>query len=233
MKRIVLVLGLAALLALGAFGVASAHAELDHCTPATGSKVATAPSQVVCVYSEEIDTKASTMSVWDANNNQVDKKDAHVDLNDPDHKTLIVSLDTSLVKDGAYTVKWHAVTPDDGGISDGSWQFIVGTAAVTPQPTTEIVNPATATPPGNTTSAAPTTAAAQPTATTAATVAPAATATTVTAATTAATPSAPSTAVPPAVPTTGGTTGANSVLVLLALAAVILLVGGVALKARG
>src|SRR5512135_1070808 len=103
-------------MALGAFGVASAHATLDRCTPALSSTVAAAPAQIVCVYSEEIDTKQSTMSVSDATRIQVDKKDAHVDLSDPDHKTLIVSLDSTLVKDGLYTVKWHAVTPDDNGI---------------------------------------------------------------------------------------------------------------------
>src|SRR5919202_6438188 len=125
--------------------IISAHAEIDHCTPAEGSTVATAPSQVVCVMTEEIDTKQSTMSVFDASNTQVDKKDAHVDLNDPDHKTLLVSLDTSAIKNGIYTVKWHTVTPDDNGVTDGSFQFIVGSAAVTPGPTTQIVAESTST----------------------------------------------------------------------------------------
>ena len=131
MKRIMLVFVLGAALSLGVFQVAFAHAKLDHCTPAVDATVAQAPAQVVCVMSEEIDTKLSTISVWDANGVQVDKKDAHVDLNDPDHKTLIVSLDPSGIKDGIYTVKYHTVTPDDGGVTDGTFQFIAGSVATT------------------------------------------------------------------------------------------------------
>jgi LPXTG-motif cell wall-anchored protein len=134
MKRIVLILVSVAALSLGAFQVALAHAEIDHCTPAVDSTVAQAPAQVVCVMSEEIDTKLSTMSVWDAAGVQVDKKDAHVDLNDPDHKTLLVSLDTSSITNGVLTVKYHTVTPDDNGITDGTFQFVVGSAAATPAP---------------------------------------------------------------------------------------------------
>jgi len=130
MKRIMLVFVLGAVLSLGVFQVAFAHAKLDHCTPAVDATVAQVPSQVVCMMSEEIDTKLSTISVWDANDVQVDKKDAHVDLNDPDHKTLIVSLDPSSIKDGVYTVKYHTVTPDDAGVTDGTFQFVAGSAAM-------------------------------------------------------------------------------------------------------
>jgi len=131
MKRIMLVFVLVVALSLSVFRVVFAHAELDHCAPAVDATVAQVPGQVVCVMSEEIDTKLSTLSVWDANGVQVDKKDAHVDLNDPDHKTLIVSLDPSGIKDGIYTVKYHTVTPDDGGVTDGTFQFVAGSAATT------------------------------------------------------------------------------------------------------
>ncbi len=134
MKRIVLILISVAALSLGVFQVAFAHAKIDHCTPAVDAAVAQAPAQVVCVMSEEIDTKLSTMSVWDAKGVQVDKKDAHVDLNDPDHKTLLVSLDTGSITNGALTVKYHTVTPDDNGVTDGTFQFIVGSVAATPAP---------------------------------------------------------------------------------------------------
>jgi LPXTG-motif cell wall-anchored protein len=134
MKRTVLILVSVAALSLGVFQAAFAHAEIDHCAPAVDSTVAQAPAQVVCVMSEEIDTKLSTMSVWDAAGVQVDKKDAHVDLNDPDHKTLLVSLDTGSITNGVLTVKYHTVTPDDNGITDGTFQFVVGSAAATATP---------------------------------------------------------------------------------------------------
>jgi LPXTG-motif cell wall-anchored protein len=136
MKRVVLVTILALALSLSVLQVAFAHAKIDHCTPAVGSTVAQAPGQVVCVMTEEIDTKLSTLSVWDASGIQVDKQDAHVDLNDADHKMLLVSLDTAKVTNGLLTVKYHTVTPDDGGITDGTFQFVVGSAAATPAPVT-------------------------------------------------------------------------------------------------
>lgn len=116
-----------------------AHAELDHCTPAVGSRVAAAPTQVVCVTTDELDTKLSTIAVFDANKIRVDKGDGRVDLNDADRKTLVVSLDPSKLKEGVYTVTWHVVAVDDRAISDGTFQFIVGNVASTPAPTTLIV----------------------------------------------------------------------------------------------
>jgi len=140
MKRMLLVALGATLLLLGAFGIASAHAELDHCTPAVGSTVASAPTQIVCVFSEEIDTKRSTMSVWNAAGKQVDKKDAHVDLNDANHETLVVSLDTSQAPNGLYTIQWRTVTPDDNGLSYGSWQFVIGSSSQAPYSPTQVLD---------------------------------------------------------------------------------------------
>ncbi len=218
MKRILLVAIGATLFTLGAFGVASAHATLDHCTPALGSTVATAPSQIVCIYSEEIDTQRSTMSVWNASGSQVDKKDAHVDLNDPDHKTLVVSLDAAATPNGLYTVKWHTVTPDDNGISDGSWQFVVGGAAATPYPPTLVVQgetPAAGTPAASNAAATATPAASSATATP----------------TTTATPAANPT---PAAPSTAPATGApeSTAWIVFALLGAMLVVGGSLLRVR-
>lgn len=134
MKRMLLILfAMLAFLALQAKDVL-AHAKLDSCMPAPESGVATAPAIVKCLFTEEIDTKQSTMSVFDASNTQVDKKDAKVDLNDPNRKTLVVSLDTGSVKNGVYTVKYHVVTPDDNGVTDGSFKFTVG-QVIAPPPT--------------------------------------------------------------------------------------------------
>jgi methionine-rich copper-binding protein CopC len=213
MKRILLVAIGATLFTLGAFGIASAHATLDHCTPVVGSTVATAPAQIVCIYSEEIDSKRSTMSVWNASGSQVDKKDAHLDLNDPDHKTLIVSLDPTKSPNGLYTVKWHTVTPDDNGISDGSWQFVVGSANATPYPPVQVVQGETPAAANAASTATP--AASSATATPAATAAPAANAT-------------------PAAPKTAPATGApeNSAWMLLALLGAALVLGGTLLRVR-
>lgn len=211
MNRMLFVALGAALLALGAFGTVYAHASIVSCMPAVGSTVASAPAQVICVFSEEIDTKQSTMSVLDSNGSQVDKKDAHVDLNDPDHKTLIVSLDPAQAKQGLFTVKWHSVTPDDNGISDGSWQFIIGSTSSTPYPPTLVVQGESAAP------ATPTQALAASTVAPAATTAPGPVAT-----------STPAATVTPAAPTTLPTTGAsisNGLILIAMLGAIIVLTG--------
>lgn len=225
-RKSVVALG-ATLLALCSYGIVSAHATLDHCTPAIGSTAATAPAQIVCIYGEEIDTKQSTMSVSDGSGTQVDKKDAHVDLNDPDHKTLIVSLDPAIAKDGLYTVKWHAVTPDDNGISDGSWQFVIGSSNATPYPATLVVqgeSPVAGTP---TAVGPPATAVPASTATAADTAEPAST---VAPAATALPEASPTSATPTTAPTTGG--GGSTTWMLLAIMAVLLLVGGAMVWAR-
>lgn len=228
-RKSVVALG-ATLLALCSYGIVSAHATLDHCTPAIGSTAATAPAQIVCIYSEEIDTKQSTMSVSDGSGTQVDKKDAHVDLNDPDHKTLIVSLDPAMAKDGLYTVKWHAVTPDDNGISDGSWQFVIGSSNATPYPATLVVqgeSPAAETP----TAVSPA-ASATPSSTVAAVppIGTASVAPTIAPASTLSPEASPTSATPTTAPTTGG--GGNTTWMLLAITAVLLLVGGAMVWAR-
>jgi methionine-rich copper-binding protein CopC len=112
---------------------ASAHAQLDHCTPAPGTAVATAPTEVRCWYTEEIDSKQSTLTITDANGARVDNNDGHLDLNDPEHKQLVATLKP--LSTGVYKVTWHTVTSDDGGVSDGTWYFGVGQVTVpTPAP---------------------------------------------------------------------------------------------------
>ncbi len=107
---------------------ALAHAQLDHCTPAPGTAVSTAPAEVRCWFTEEIDSKQSTLTVMDANNAQVDNKDGKVDLNDPDHKQMFATVKS--LSTGVYKVIWHTVTTDDNGVSDGTWYFGVGQVAV-------------------------------------------------------------------------------------------------------
>jgi methionine-rich copper-binding protein CopC len=225
-KRILIVAFGAMFLALGAFEIASAHAELDHCTPAVTSTVTSAPAQIVCVYSEEIDTKRSTMSVWDASGAQVDKKDAHVDLNDPNHETLVVSLDTSKTLNGLYTVQWRTVTPDDNGLSYGSWQFVIGIANTAPYQPTQILDGEV-----NAEGTVVATAAPSPTdtpATTEATAAPTATVVAAAAAPTATPEASPSPAAPGTAPTTGGVV--NDTWALIALLGAVLLLGGAFLR---
>lgn len=125
MKKIIALLG-AMLVLLALSATAMAHAEMKSCTPAINGTVETAPDKVVCTASEAMDPKGSSLAVFDAMGMQVDKKDSAVDLNDPDRVTISVSLDTAMIKDGEYTVKWTTLSAADGDEAKGEFKFTVG-----------------------------------------------------------------------------------------------------------
>lgn len=129
MKRLLAALFIAAAALLAITGTALAHAKVDHCLPATGGTNATAPTEVRCWFTEELDTKQSTLTVTNSKNERVDNGDAKVDLNDKDHVQLFATLKPSLPQD-VYKVSWHAITPNDLGISDGEFYFGIGTVTV-------------------------------------------------------------------------------------------------------
>ncbi|MBI5876794.1 MAG: copper resistance protein CopC [Chloroflexi bacterium] len=115
-------------LLLACAGVALAHAKLVKSDPAADSTVTTAPQTVTIWFNEELDTKLSNIKVQDPGGAPVDLGNSKVNLDD--RKQLTVGLKQPLAN-GVYTVIWHAVTPDDGGISDGRFKF---TLAVSGQP---------------------------------------------------------------------------------------------------
>ncbi len=126
-RRIAVGLGLALLLSLALFSVASAHAELVSSNPAAGANLTAAPTKVTLVFSEEISAKPdeSNFTVTDEQGNVVGK--GQLDNTDLDHKTQTGTLNTGL-GDGVYTVKWNAVTPDDNGHTSGGFTFGVNKA---------------------------------------------------------------------------------------------------------
>lgn len=139
MKRLVLFSGSAllmmALTVVVCVPVALAHAQIISCTPGIGSTVATAPATVTCKASEGMDGKGSSLTVVDSMGMQVDKGDSKVDLNDPDRVSISVSLDSAMVKDGLYTVKWKTLSAADGDSAEGEFQFAVGAQPMTIPPT--------------------------------------------------------------------------------------------------
>ncbi|WP_322802249.1 copper resistance protein CopC [Thermoflexus sp.] len=144
---LVLVLSLSGLVAY----TAHAHAEIDRCEPSPGSSILSPPSEVRCWFTEELDPKGSTLSVLDAEGNAVDRGDAHVDLNDPDRKQLVVSLDPGRMKPGTYTVRWRTRSAEDGDIAEGTFVFTLQPAPAfmasplptpSPTPTAPVSQPA-------------------------------------------------------------------------------------------
>jgi len=117
--------GLTLLLLMLVVSTAAAHALLLKSKPADGEVLARPPDRVQAWFSEELDTRLSSMQVFDAGGAQVDNGDGGVDLNDPDHASMLVTLPSNL-PNGTYTVRWAAVTLDDNGLSQGEFIFGVG-----------------------------------------------------------------------------------------------------------
>lgn len=103
--------------------LASAHATLVKAQPAPGSTVKKAPALVRLWFGDELDPKHSTVSVWDRRARRVDEGKGGVDLDDMDRKSMIARL-RPLVP-GVYTVRWKAVSADDGFVAQGTFRFTV------------------------------------------------------------------------------------------------------------
>ena len=105
---------------LGA-GAAFAHAQLKLATPAVGTAVDAAPTEVTLNFSEKLENTFSTVIVRDAMGKRVDKGDAHVDKTD---RTLMKVPLESLMP-GIYIVEWKALTADTHR-TEGAFIFRVG-----------------------------------------------------------------------------------------------------------
>ena len=99
-----------------------AHAFLDHADPKVGSTVTNSPTEIKLWFTQNLEPVFSSVEVQDAQGNQVDKKDAHLD--DKDKSLFIVSVPP--LPDGTYTVTWHAVSVDTHR-TQGHFEFTVKT----------------------------------------------------------------------------------------------------------
>jgi copper transport protein len=230
MKQLSIAILVALALCVGLTGAALAHAKRVSSVPEAGARLSKAPAKVTVLFTEEISAKPdqSFLRVTDARGALVAA--GKLDTGDLDHKTLSATLPGSLA-DGVYTVSWQALTPDDNGVSHGSFSFglnaapgaqpadLEGEEGPADQPATAATTAATA--------AATTTAAATRPATAAATAAAASTAAPT--GTAGSTPTA-SAGAPAGLPRTGGTADVSALALLAALA---VLACGVWIRAKG
>jgi LPXTG-motif cell wall-anchored protein len=112
------------LVALIAPGVALAHAELASSSPAAGETVAGGLTSITLNFSEEISPDQSTAKLMQADGTAMSGATSSVDRADRKKETLL----SPPLTPGKYTVKWHSVTEDDNGITDGSFTFTVAAA---------------------------------------------------------------------------------------------------------
>jgi methionine-rich copper-binding protein CopC len=106
------------------------HANPTSYTPQSNSVVGengTLPEKVVISYTERPEQKASYIRVTNSENERVDKNDYGVSSNNPRESSI--SMDTSKLETGIYTVSWLALSMDDGHITKGSYVFTVSTGS--------------------------------------------------------------------------------------------------------
>ena len=106
------------------------HANPTSFTPSSNSVVGengTLPEKAVIVFSERPEPKASYIRVTNSDNERVDKNDYGVSADNPRESSI--SIDTSKLKQGIYTVSWLALSRDDGHITKGSYVFTVSKAS--------------------------------------------------------------------------------------------------------
>ena len=113
MRFIIVILAL-----LAAPVAASAHAMLDHATPAVGSTVASAPREIVLSFTEQLEPKFSGVEVRNANGAAVNSGAAKA--SGTEMRVALKPLSA-----GTYKVIWHALSVDTHR-TNGSFNFRVG-----------------------------------------------------------------------------------------------------------
>ena len=114
----------------------SAHAELLRSIPEANAILSEAPEKVELLFSESLESKLSTIKVYDSNGQIVDKGDAGIDPTNSGRMT--VSLPT--LPDGIYTVSWQALSQTDGHVTGGSFPFAVGNIDASNLPSEQATN---------------------------------------------------------------------------------------------
>jgi methionine-rich copper-binding protein CopC len=123
MKRVIVPLICALALLVAGPRLVSAHAKLVSSTPAEGAQIALtdAPTSVTLTFSEEVAKDVTTVSVTGADGAEATSGPATVNFDDP----KVVTVGLKALTPGAYTIKWHAVTADDNGQTDGTVSFMI------------------------------------------------------------------------------------------------------------
>ena len=115
MKRIILSFFL---IVLAHSARVEAHAFLKDAVPGVGSTVQTSPNEVRIRFTENIEPTFSKIQVFNVSENEVDKRDVHLDPSD--HALLHVSLPR--LGAGTYKVVWRVVSVDTH-VTNGSFTF--------------------------------------------------------------------------------------------------------------
>jgi methionine-rich copper-binding protein CopC len=115
--------------------IAQADANYERAEPPAAAVIPVAPSEVHVWFTQELFRRASenTLEVIGPDGSRVDTEDVQMDDDDRTH--LFVSLADDLPP-GLYTVRWRALSADDGHSSQGEFSFTVDPEAAPAAETT-------------------------------------------------------------------------------------------------
>ena len=118
MSNLVRVVGIASLLGLAPTSQALAHAHLKSATPAAGTTVTIAPTELDLIFTEGVNLKFTGLKVTGPNKAPIKTGEAMLTGGDTN---LAVPLEGTLAP-GLYTVAWHALSTD-GHKTNGTYSF--------------------------------------------------------------------------------------------------------------
>ena len=96
------------------------------------------PNNITILYSERPEPKVSYIHVLNAQNERIDNNDFKII--GQDERGASVSLDSTKLSSGAYTISWLVLSKDDGHITKGSYVFSIIDPLSTTNTTTNETN---------------------------------------------------------------------------------------------
>jgi methionine-rich copper-binding protein CopC len=120
------VITLVAVAGLALPSAASAHARLKSSTPAVSEVVQTSPSEVVIIFTEDVQKVSGTYGITVTKDRGPDVTAGPAVLDDTDRSQLSVPLQADLAP-GRYVVEYHNVSDDDGDPFNGAFAFYIQT----------------------------------------------------------------------------------------------------------
>ena len=105
-----------------------AHAGYARSQPGAGAVIATAPTQVVIWFGQDMFRRAGENGIEVLGPDGAAVQTGEAAIDDDDRRILSVPLAADLTP-GAYTVNWHTLSAEDGDDAEGSFTFTYDPAA--------------------------------------------------------------------------------------------------------
>lgn len=112
---------------------ASAHATPVLYQPEASAVLEKTPERIIIRFSERVEAKASSITVYSSNGDRIDLNDARTNPED----SHIYSIGIKDGGQGTYAVSWQVISADDGHFTKGAFIFSVGKESVVNTPASQ------------------------------------------------------------------------------------------------